>query len=102
MGTNRRYAHRIDQMMDARILQSVAAKGELQTLTDTELEFTTEPITRTPVPRPVSAWVRFGTIPIRVDAEAVIWTRYAVGIRFTVDAIEHRTWVWASAVSGRG
>lgn len=88
-------------MMEARIVQTVASKGELQTLTNTELELQIQPVTRAPVPRPVSAWVRFGATPVRVDAEAVAWTRYAVGIQFTVDGTEYKTWVWASAVSGR-
>ncbi|TFV82151.1 hypothetical protein E4V99_14650 [Microbacterium sp. dk485] len=98
MGTNRRYAHRGDARMDDRILERVSRDGPLQTLTPDELELEEHPLTITPRPEPVRAWVRFGDTPVRVDAEALRWTPRAIGIPFRVGERELRTWVWASAV----
>ena len=71
MGTNKRYADHYDGLMDARILERIAAtSGPLQSLTDAELELDTEPLTIAPQPHQVKAWVRFGSTAIRVDAEA--------------------------------
>jgi hypothetical protein len=101
MTTNRRYAHRVDAMMDNRILQRIAADGPLQTLSDAELELDMLPLTVTPKPEKVRAWVRFGSTPIQVDAEAMRWTSRAIGIRFYVMGEARRCWVWASAVEPR-
>jgi len=60
MGTNRRYADRVDRMMDARILQRTAEGGKLQTLSKQELQLASTPCTTDPDPKPVTAWVRFG------------------------------------------
>lgn len=98
MGTNRRYAEQIDRRMDARILERLARDGELQTLTDAELELDTLPLTRDPKPRKVFAWVHFGSSATRVEADAVMWTPRAVAIQFVVAGKQLRTWVWASAV----
>lgn len=84
--------------MDERILQRVASTGPLQGLTAVELEQHLLPTTTDPRPSRVTAWVRFGDAPIKVDAEAVMWTPKAVAIRFHVGDRECRTWVWASAV----
>ena len=48
--------------------------------------------------RKVRAWVRFGSVPVRVEAIAARWTPDAVGIAFTVGEKEHRCWVWSGAV----
>ena len=102
MGTNKRYADSIDRRMNARIAESEVAGLEPFTLTDAELELATEQLTRTPIPRPVRAWVRFGSRALKVDAEAVAWTGRAVAIRWTMaSGAEHRAWVWASAVEPR-
>ena len=98
MGSNRRYAAYYDRLMDDRILAKIAGSGQLQTLTDAELELDKEPFTRDPRPRPVKAWVRFGSTPAFVDAEACSWTSNAIAIRFTIAGKGYRTWVWASAV----
>jgi hypothetical protein len=97
MGTNRRYAHRVDAMMDDRILQRISSDGPLQTLSDAELELDKLALTVTPKPEKVRAWVRFGATPVHVDAEAMRWTSRAIGIRFYVMGEERRCWVWASA-----
>jgi hypothetical protein len=86
--------------MGERILQRTAETGRLETLTDSELQLDKLPLTRAPVARRVRAWVRFGGIPVRVDAEACSWTAQAVAIRFRVGDDEHRCWVWAGAVEG--
>lgn len=98
MGTNRRYADKIDRQMDERILERIASDGPLQSLTDPELELDRLPMTKDPKPRPVLAWVRFGPTAARVEAVAVAWTPRAVAISFAVGGREQRAWVWASAV----
>ncbi len=99
VGTNKRYSAHFDRLMDQRILEGLATDGDLQTLTDTEIGLGRVPLTIDPDPKPVVAWVRFGTVPILVDAEACRWTPDAVGIRFAVGDTEHRAWVWASAIN---
>lgn len=98
MGSNRRYADQIDARMNARIVDVVQSSGPLQCLTDAELELDRMPFTRDPQPKPVKAWVRFGNVPVLVDAVACSWTPYAVAIRFEIDGAAHQTWVWTSAV----
>jgi hypothetical protein len=98
LGTNRRYSHVVDRQIDERILERLAATGELQTLTTAELQLDELPLTVDPRPKPVRAWVRFGENATRVDALALRWTPRAVGIQFDVAGRHLRTWVWASAV----
>lgn len=38
--------------------------------------------TATSIARPVEAWVRYGGVPVVIDAEAVAWTEHAVAIRW--------------------
>ena len=100
MGTSKRYAATVDRQMNQRILaRTIAEAGPLQSLTVDELRLDTEPVTIDPRPNPVRAWVRFGAAPTLVDAEACRWTADAVAIRFRVADVEHRTWVWGSAVT---
>lgn len=102
MGANRRYADSIDRRMNARIAERDTEGCEPCSLTPEELELGTEPLTKTPVPRPVRAWVRFGPVGMKVDAEVVAWTGTAVAIRWTMaSGAEHKAWVWASAVEPR-
>lgn len=99
---NKRYADAIDRRMNARISEREAAGHPPLSLTPEELELATERLTRTPVPRPVRAWVRFGPVAMKVDAEAVAWTTRAVAIRWKMPSgAEHRAWVWSSAVESR-
>lgn len=99
MGTNKRYAAHYDRLMDQRILEGIARRdGPLQSLTREELELDKETFTRDPEPKPVRAWVRFGSTAVTVDAEVCSWTPHAVAIRFTIAGREFKTWVWASAV----
>jgi hypothetical protein len=101
MGTSKRYADHFDRLMDDRIAQNAMNDHEPDTLTSNELQLDTEPLTKAPVPRPVSAWVRYGTTPLRIDALAVAWTDYAVAIKWAAPGGEHHAWVWASAVRPR-
>lgn len=98
MGSNRRYAASVDRRMDERILERTAQDGPLQTLSASELQLDEVAVTTDPKPAIVQAWVRFGTTPIRVDAEACMWTGHAVAIRFRVARQEYRCWVWRGAV----
>jgi hypothetical protein len=68
LGTNKRYADSIDRRMGARVNETIMRGAEPESLTTAELALDSEPLTRTPVPRPVKAWVRYGNIPIQVDA----------------------------------
>jgi hypothetical protein len=98
MGTNKRYAASADRQMDARIAERVMV-GEPETLSTQELQLGKLPVTRTPAPEAVKAWVRYGTVPIEIEAEAVAWTPRAVAIRWVTPKGElHKAWVWASAV----
>jgi hypothetical protein len=87
--------------MGERAAESIMRGAEPVTLTPTELELEREPLTRTPIARPVRAWVRYGAVPLLVDAEAVAWTEHAVAIRWKSPDGEHRAWVWASAIRPR-
>lgn len=98
MGTSKRYAHVVDQQMNDTILRRAATSGKLQTLSSEELALDRLALTIDPIPKPVKAWVRFGEVPVLVNAEACRWTAKAVGIRFRVDGEEHRCWVWIGAL----
>ncbi|MDF1477766.1 hypothetical protein PYV02_01560 [Leifsonia sp. H3M29-4] len=98
MGTNKRYARQIDARMDAKILRMAAEGKKPDTLLAEELQLDRLPLTRTPVPKRVRAWVRYGSTPFEVDAEMVAWTPRAAAIRWTIGDEQHRAWVWGSAV----
>lgn len=87
--------------MGERASESIMHGKVPDTLTTTELDLAKEPLTRTPIARPVRAWVRYGSVPLLVDAEAVAWTEHAVAIRWRSPDGEQRAWVWASAVRTR-
>jgi hypothetical protein len=87
--------------MDVSVDESIMRGGTPDTLSDLELDLSHEPLTRSPVARLVRAWVRYGTVPLLVEAEAVAWTEYAVAILWPTPEGEHRGWVWASAVRPR-
>ncbi|MDE2100818.1 MAG: hypothetical protein KGL39_26465 [Patescibacteria group bacterium] len=99
MGVNRRYG---DHGMHARILEAISRGEQPQTLSPDEIQLEHEPLTRAPHAKPVRAWVRYGTVAIEVDAEAVAWTSRAVAIRWQAADSTHRAWVWAGAVQDRG
>ena len=64
-----------------------------------ELQLDVYPLTRTPRPERVIAWVRYPAAALQVEAEVVAWTPRAVAIRWPgPDGVEQKVWVWASAV----
>ena len=84
--------------MDERIAHTAVMGHPLQSLTDEELRLDLYPLTTSPRPLEVLAWVRFGPRPLQVRARAVRWTQKAVGIEFELGDQTLRTWVWANAV----
>ena len=99
MGASKRYAEHYDAVGEERLISRAAASGPLRTLTRAELELDVLPVTTNPRPERIRAWVRFGDEPLRVRAEAVMWTATAVAIRFHASGTEYRCWVWSSAVT---
>ena len=83
MGTSKRYAGRIDRQMGARADEAATRGVEPTSLTNAELELDALPLTKTPRPPPVRAWVRYGAVAIRVEARAVAWTPRAVALEWT-------------------
>ena len=98
VGTNRRYAAQIDERMNQKILDQLAAKYPIQALSEGELRLDLYPVTTDPQPRRVRAWVRFGAIASQIEGDAVAWTPRAVQVKFLLDGKDQRVWVWASAV----
>ena len=56
--------------------------GQPDSLAEMELELEQQEIVRPAVAVKVQAWVRYGNVPVRVDAEAVAWTQFAVDVRW--------------------
>lgn len=84
------------------ILRMIASKAPPATLTEAELEFDKYPVTKPATARPVWAWVRYGAIPIRVEAELCAWTSAHAAVRWRVPGVGvHRSWIWANAVQLR-
>jgi hypothetical protein len=101
LGTSKRYADHYDRLMAAKVNEGMMRGQQPDSLQAAELQLDLEPLTRAPEPRPVKAWVRYGTVSIRVDAMAVAWTEFAVAIKWTSPDGEHRAWLWGSAVRAR-
>jgi len=99
MGTNKRYPEAGAKRREERELEELMASCEPLSLTNDELELRRQPVTRTPMPEPVTAWVRYGDRAVQVRAKAVAWTPRAMAITWESPAgVEYRAWVWASAV----
>jgi hypothetical protein len=49
----------------------------------------------------VNDWVRYGKVPIQVDALVTAWTTRAVSIKWNSPDGEHKAWVWSNAVVER-
>ena len=76
--------------------------GQPDSLAEMELELEQQEIVRPAVAVKVQAWVRYGNVPVRVDAEAVAWTQFAVAVRWQgPDTAIHKAWVWAAAGRSR-
>ena len=99
MGTNKRFAAQVDARMDARIADRIMRSGDPLSLSHVELQLDVFPLTRTPVPEAVRAWVRYPFGALQVEALVVAWTPRAVAIKWPgPDDAEHRAWEWANAV----
>ncbi|KQZ22315.1 hypothetical protein [Microbacterium sp. Root553] len=81
-----------------REILDAAKVGPLQSLTDREIGATEQPMTIYPRPKRVRAWVRFGVVPVRVDASLLRSTPLAAGIEFRAEDQTFRCWVWGNAV----
>ena len=57
MGTNKRYANSIDRRVGERADEAATRGVQPTSLTDVELELDTYPLTKTPRPPAVRAWV---------------------------------------------
>jgi len=98
MGQTRGTAASVDRGIDRMMMRDHAP----QSLTPAELDLEHEPVTRPPRALPCTAWVRYGAEAIRVDGLATAWTARAVAVKWkTPDDVEHRAWLWASAVTVR-
>jgi hypothetical protein len=71
LGTAKRFADSIDRRVDARIAEGIKRGNQPDTLTPTKLQFDKEPLTLTPIARPMKAWVRYAGAPLLIDADAV-------------------------------
>lgn len=102
IGTNKRYADRIDARRDERITEILMRDDTPESLTSEELELDKQPLTRTPQALPALAWVRYGKVAVRIPVEVVAWTPRACAVRWTTPlGREDRAWVWSSAVDQR-
>ena len=99
MGTNKRYADRIDREQAAKTDQIIVRDSTPSSLSREELELDRQPLTRTPVPISARAWVHYGVHALRLEVEIVAWTPKACAVRWTTSTgREDRAWVWANAV----
>jgi len=98
VGTSKRYAAHYDRMMNDRILENAMRGHEPTSLTPPELELDVLPLTRTPQPEVVRAWVRYGATAVKIEGRAVAWTPRAVAVEWDAPGGVHRAWLWASAV----
>jgi hypothetical protein len=103
VGQQHRYVEREAHQIDDRVAQMIARGKAPEILLERELQLDVAPLTKTPTPKPVRAWVRYGGVPVEVDALAVAWTARAVAVTWRIPGDEkaHRAWVWASAVVER-
>lgn len=98
MGTNKRYADQIDQAQSRRVDEMIMRDRQPANLKTIELQLDEYALTIPPRPVPVRAWVRYGEVPLLVDAVAVQWTDRVVAVRWETPHGEHKAWVWSSAV----
>jgi len=95
VGRSKRYACRVDRRRGERADEAATRGVDPTSLTNAELELDTLPLTQTPRPPAVRAWLSYGAVAIR----AVAWTPRAVALEWTTTGGEvQRAWVWASAV----
>jgi len=99
MGSNRRYADKIDRQMDRRIAERELRPG-FRSLTPVESGAESERVTEAREPIPVTAWVDVTPGVIKVEAQVTAWTKKAVRIEWqNADGSRTSVWVYAGAVS---
>jgi hypothetical protein len=98
MGTNRRYAHRVDDQ-NANRAQQVSSAPRPVGLSPVEVDLAASPARAASAPIPIRAWVQFSPAAAKLNGVALEWNEDAVHIE-VVDAAgrTHKLWVWASAV----
>jgi len=98
MGSNRRYADKIDAQMSRRISE-MAIRPQPVSLSEEELDAQADPIIEAKSPVRIRSWVRYPETVTRVEGTAVAWTSRAVKIAWKApDGVERTAWVWASSV----
>jgi len=101
VGSNKRYADRLDRQYARRTDEIIMRDHKPEGLKTAELELDKYAVTIPPAPLAVTVWVRYGTIPLRVEAEAVKWTEKVVACQWETPNGQHKAWLWASAVKVR-
>jgi hypothetical protein len=103
MGGRSRYQPRYDRELARKLYAEVMARGDPPVrLSDLEREQGEASITRSPRQIAVSAWVRYGVMPVEVNGFTNTWTSRAVEVVWTTPRGDtHRAWVWAKAVRHR-
>jgi hypothetical protein len=98
MGQTRNTTASVDRGIDKMMMRDHPP----QSLTPAELDLEHEALTRPPRAIPCTAWVRYGNDAIRVEGLITAWTPHAAAVKWTTpDSVEHRAWLWASAVTAR-
>lgn len=82
----------------AELMDEVEPEG----LTQTEVDLERHPLTKTPKPQAVGAWVRHRGRPVWVKGYMSMWTDQACKVRWLTPKLRWReAWVWAGAVEPR-
>jgi hypothetical protein len=101
MGSNRRYADRIDRQMQKR-LREAAMRPSYDSLPPELVGIDEDRPTPAREPVPVTVWVGVTAGKICVNAEAVEWNRKAARVVWKdSDGHENSVWVYLGAMSRR-
>jgi|GEM_PF-892244 hypothetical protein len=103
MGGRSRYQPSYDRERARKHYAEVMLRGDPpDSLSEPERGDGDAPVTRSPAPIPVAAWVRYRMTPVLVAGFTSTWTSRAVEVVWrTPRGDVHRAWVWASAVRRR-
>ncbi|WP_440709744.1 hypothetical protein [Herbiconiux sp. YIM B11900] len=101
MGTNKRYAHRIDQQMDRRIEES-AMRPKIESLPPAVTGIDHDKPVKAPEPIEVEAWVPISSGTVKIQARVVEWNTKAAHIEWRDSSGNERAaWVYLGAVKRR-
>lgn len=102
MGQTPRAAEANYRARQRREWDDIMRAGKPDSLTEAEVNLATHPLTKAPEPRPVAAWVRYGSRAVWVKGFTSMWTDAAAKVRWTVpQGGWHEAWVWSGAVEPR-